>query len=218
VAGLVLAAVGMRPGSPLVLLPERLAYLAQGPLAWSLGWGMWMVCAMALIAFLAGMARRLPEHTLLAHSALVLAIVGGAVDLLCDVINIIVLPALAARGPSWEPMFLTAEHTTFASGLIVANGLYSVSVALLTWCYQGRQGIKAPIVVLGYAVFGFGMLLAVAGFAGSPRLAELATGPTIGLFCVWSVSVARSLENADRVQGARSGAADCRQDGSSPHQ
>jgi hypothetical protein len=47
-------------------------------------------------------------------------------------------------------------------------------------------------VGLGYAVFASGMVLVAAGFLSEPRLAEWATGPTIGLFCVWAVLAARS--------------------------
>jgi hypothetical protein len=35
-----------------------------------------------------------------------------------------------------------------------------------------------------------------AGLLGEPRLAEWATGPTIGMFCVWVVLAARSVEPA----------------------
>jgi hypothetical protein len=48
---LVFAALGMRPGSPLVELPERTAHLARFPAGWSLGWTTWMLCAMVLVAF-----------------------------------------------------------------------------------------------------------------------------------------------------------------------
>src|SRR4029453_17451630 len=59
--GLALAMTGMRPGTPLVPAPERVAYLAARPLLWSLGWATWMLCALALVAFLAALARAVPE-------------------------------------------------------------------------------------------------------------------------------------------------------------
>ena len=63
VGALVGAAVGMRPGSPLVPLDERLEYLAAAPLAWTLAWIAWMLCALALIAFLAAVTARLATLT-----------------------------------------------------------------------------------------------------------------------------------------------------------
>ena len=47
-------------------------------------------------------------------------------------------------------------------------------------------------------VTGFGLLLSAAGFTGVPWHAMWATPPTIGLFCVWVLLVARSLEPAGR--------------------
>jgi hypothetical protein len=59
--GLALAMTGMRPGTPLVPATERVAYLAERPLLWSLGWATWMLCALALVAFLGALARAVPE-------------------------------------------------------------------------------------------------------------------------------------------------------------
>src|SRR5262249_3946456 len=89
VLALILALVGMRPGSPLVELPQRLAYLARSPLGWSLGWGTWMFCTLALIAFFAVLARHLPEHGEVARLAVILAVAGGILDLFCDVVYIV---------------------------------------------------------------------------------------------------------------------------------
>jgi hypothetical protein len=192
VAGLAFAAVGMRPGSALVGLPERRAYLATFPPGWCLGWGVWMLCALALVAFFAVLARRLPEYPDLAGLAVLLAAAGAAVDLFCDAINITVLPRAAAET---EPaLFLLIDRVTFAGGLIVANGLYSIATLLLTIGLARRPGMPRVVPLLGWGVFVFGMVMVVAGFADSARLAELATGPTIILFCAWAVVVARALE------------------------
>ncbi len=191
---LVLALIRIRPGSPLVGLSERAAYLARYPVAWSLGWGSWMLCTLALIAFFAALAERLPERSGMAHLAVVLAAAGGGIDLLCDVIYITVLPALASGDPPPRETFLALEGTAVAGGLVVANGLYALGTLLLTFSLRGRTEIGGLIVATGYGVFGFGMVLVAAGFAHDPWLAVLGTGPTIGLFCLWTVLVARALE------------------------
>jgi hypothetical protein len=201
VAGLAFAALGMAPGTPLVGLDERVSYLAGDPLGWSLGWGTWMLCTLALIAFFAVLARHLPEHRDAARLAIVLAAVGGGVDLLCDVVYIRVLPLIAARySPSAELLFLSVERLAMAGGAIVANGLYSIGTLLLTLCLRRRQGLLPLTVGLGYAVFGFGMLLSAAGFFDETWYLAWATGPTIGSFCLWTLCVARSLGRSPRPQ------------------
>jgi hypothetical protein len=197
VAGLAFAALGMRPGTPLVGLDERLAYLAGYPLGWSLGWGTWMLCTLALIAFFAALARQLPEHADAARLALILAAAGGAVDLFCDAVYITVLPWLAASySPASEWLFRTVERLATAGGTVVANGLYSIGTLLLTLCLRGRKGLVPGTLGLGYAVFGCGMLLTAAGFLHDAWYLALATGPTIGGFCLWVLWVARSVEQA----------------------
>jgi hypothetical protein len=48
--------------------------------------------------------------------------------------------------------------------------------------------------MLGYAVGVAGLLLATTGFTGVPWHSQWAAPPTIGLFCIWVVLVARSVE------------------------
>ena len=190
---LIFALVGLRPGSPLVEVPERMHYLSGHPLAWSLGWGSWMLCTLALIAFFAALAERLPEKPGAARLAVVLAAVGGAIDLFCDVIYITVLPDLASVASPPYPTFLAMERAALAGGLIVANGLYALGTLLLTLCFPGEARGRVLLMGTGYGVFGFGMVLVVAGFANNSQLAALGTGPTIALFCLWTVLAARAI-------------------------
>jgi hypothetical protein len=197
VLALVLALVGLRPGSPLVELPERMDYLAGFPLAWSLGWGSWMLCTLALIAFFAVLAHRLPERAATANLAVILAAAGGGIDLFCDVIYITVLPQLATATPPSRELFLMFERVANAGGLVVANGLYALATLLLTLCLRQPGPRMSLVVGTGYGVFGFGMVLVLAGFLNDAWLAALGTGPTIGLFCVWTVLAARRIEHAE---------------------
>src|SRR5262245_11577186 len=93
--GLVLAGLGMRPGSPLVELAARQEYVAQSPPLWWLGWSIWMLCALALVCFFAALGSRFPERSSTTRLALALAASGAAVDLFCDAIYITVLPTVA---------------------------------------------------------------------------------------------------------------------------
>jgi hypothetical protein len=193
IVGLVLAAIGMQPGSPLVPLDERMAYLATVPFGWTAGWLTWMACALALITFLFGLTGQL-EDDRLARLALAIALVGLGFDLFCDSIYLLVFPELASRGPA---LFLTVERITGIGSLVIANGAYSVSILLITLALRKQRPARWTIWT-GYAVAGFGLLLCVAGFTGVPWHAKWATVPTIGFFCVWAVLAARSVASPVR--------------------
>jgi hypothetical protein len=155
-----------------------------------------MLCTLALIAFFAALAQHLPEQQPLPQLAVVLAAAGGTLDLFCDTLYITVLPMLAAQTPPSEAVFMAVERAANAGGLVVANGLYAVGTLLLTVCLQHRPKRPRWAILVGYAVFGFGMILVVSGFLNEPRLAVLGTGPTIGFYCLWTILVARSINAA----------------------
>jgi hypothetical protein len=191
VAGLALAVVGMRPGTPLVPAADRAAYLAGRPLAWSVGWAAWMLCALALVAFLAVLAQVVPQASAVLGMAVTLAAAGAAIDLTCDTLLITVLPALAVEGPT--PLFLAAERALGAGGVVVANGLYSVAILLASLGLRAAPAVPSVVRALGYATFAAGMLMVAAGFTGDARQLEVATGLTIVPFLAWTLGVARSL-------------------------
>lgn len=199
-AGLVLALVGMRPGSVVVPLEARMAYLAGEPRAWAWGWGVWMLCSLLLVAWLTVLRDLLPERSPAARLALLLAAAGMAVDLLCDVVQIAVLPdvaaraATAARAAAGSPdLFIALERLAFTGGATVANGLYTIAVLLMTLALAGTVGAAARWA--GFATVAAGSAMAVAGLLPSPALLEAATGPTIGFYSVWTVLVARGLRS-----------------------
>jgi hypothetical protein len=189
--GLLLAAGAIAPGSPLAPLEARLAYLAGRPLGWSVGWAAWMLCALALVWLLALLGSYAPERAALASPAVALAAAGAAVDLVCDVLQMLELPRLAAAGPASVPVFLAFEQAAGAGGLIVANGLYSAAVLLIVLALRRR--LPALAFALGIATFLSGMLMVAAGFTADPRLLPVATGATFAAFLAWLVVVTRGL-------------------------
>jgi hypothetical protein len=189
--GLAFAVAALRPGTPIVPPDDRVAYLAQRPLGWSLGWAAWMLCALALVAFLAVLARVVPEPSAALVPAVMLASAGAAVDLVCDTLYITVLPGLAAEGAS--PLFLTVERALGAAGAVVANGLYSVATLVATLALRARPQVPSFVRWLGYLTFAGGMLMVAAGFTGDPEHLQLATGATIVPYMAWTLGVARAL-------------------------
>jgi hypothetical protein len=189
--GLALAVAALRPGTPIVPPAERVAYLAERPLGWTLGWAAWMLCALALVAFLAVLAHVVPEASTVLRTAVMLASAGAAVDLVCDTLYITVLPGLAAAGPT--PLFLTVERALGAGGVVVANGLYTIATLLAALGLRARPEMPPVVTWLGYATFAGGMLMVAAGFTGDPRHLELATGAAILPYMAWTLGVARAL-------------------------
>ena len=189
--GLAFAWFAMRPGSALVPLPERMAYLAGAPSGWAWGWGVWMLCTLLLIAFMAVLRGRLPESSALARIALLTTAAGMAVDLLCDVVQIQVLPLIAAAGPAETTLFLAVERLAFTGGATAANGLYTTGVLLMTLALHDRVSPLARLA--GWVTVAAGYAMALAGLLPSPEMLAISTGPTIGFYSLWTVLVARDL-------------------------
>lgn len=189
--GLAFAWFALRPGSALAPLPERMAYLAGAPPGWTWGWGVWMLCALLLLAFMAVLRGRLPESSALARIALLTTAAGMAVDLLCDVVQIQVLPLIAAAGPSETTLFLAAERLAFTGGATAANGLYTTGVLLVTLALRDRVSPLARLA--GWITVAAGYAMALSGLLPSPVLLAAATGPTIGFYSLWTLLVARDL-------------------------
>ena len=142
-----------------------------------------MVCSLLLLAYVAALRGRLPS--LAADLALTLTAAGVGVDLMCDVVQIRGLPLATAS----EPLFLSLEAVAFTGGATVANGLYTAAVLVLALKLRTGTGARLS----GFATAVFGAAMAVAGLIPSPRLLELATGPTIGFYSLWTILVARDL-------------------------
>lgn len=189
--GLTFAQRAMRLGSPLVPVADRMAYLAGRPPGWAWGWGLWMVCALLLLAYVAALRSRLPGRSLSADLALALTAAGVGVDLLCDVIQIRGLPLAAASGS--EALFLSLEALAFTGGLTAANGLYTAAILLLTLGLGREIGPEARIFGFGTVIFG--TIMAVAGLIPLPSyLLESSTGLTVLLFAMWTLRVAKDLQ------------------------
>lgn len=190
-AGLAIAWFGMRPGSVIAPLAERMAYLAGRPAGWTWGWGVWMLCTLALVAFMAALRPYAGRHPLAAQLALVFTAAGMAADLLTDAIQIQVLPFVAQAGAGAPALFLAFERFALTAGATIANGLYTTGVLLMTAALRGTVGRLAWIA--GWATVAAGALMAVSGLLPAPALLAAATGPTIGFYSVWTLLVARDV-------------------------
>jgi hypothetical protein len=179
-------ALKMRPGTPLVPLEERMTFLAAAPLGWQLGWAVWALAALALLAYFVILSEYLDSPVRRAALACVAAAI--AVDLSCDSLQIVLLP-MAAHGQAG--IFLLIERAVGLLGTLIANGLYTLAAVLVT--FRLRRPIDR---ILGAALGAAGAAMCVGGLLDLPRVIEISTGPTIILYCGWAISLAYSLERA----------------------
>ena len=181
----------VRPAAPFVPLADRLAHLSTSATSFRLAWAVWMLCALALVAFFAAVSELL-AGAWLARLALSLATAGAAVDLLCDLTQAVVLTELAAGGAAPQALFLAMERLASAGGIVVANGLYSLAVLALGHAAASATGSAMPRL-LGLLTFLSGMALAGAGLGESELLLSTSTGATMLGYALWVLSVARAL-------------------------
>ena len=85
------------------------------------------------------------------------------------------------------------ESLAFTGGATVANGLYTAAVLILTLTLRTGSGAR----LAGFATVVFGTAMAVAGMIPSPRLLEIATGPTIVCYSLWTILVARDCRGTE---------------------
>jgi hypothetical protein len=180
-AGLTFAVLTMRPGTPAVPLSARLGYLAARPTGWTIGWLIWIACAVALVLFLWRLARAWPSRS--TWTAAVVASCGALVDVSCDVTYAWVLPAHAGADPAAS--FLLFEHRLGVASLTVANGLYSVAILVAT---VGLPTGASAARALGVLTFLGGLALAGAGVTGDPLQTAGATAITIPAFMAWTLA------------------------------
>jgi len=184
VAGLVFAAATLKPGTPAAPLLERIQYLAARPAGWTAGWLVWILCALALVAFMLLLAR--VQAAPLTTAAAMLAGAGALVDVICDLAYIVVLPARAAGDVS---SFLVFERRLGTASLTGANGLYSLSVLVATLGLPAGARLTRG---LGLLTFVAGLVLAGAGLTGDARHVMVGTALTIPLFLAWSLAASSS--------------------------
>jgi hypothetical protein len=188
IAGLGLAAATMRAGTPLVPLAERLAHLGGSAVGWRIGWCVWMLCALALVALFARARSLVP----MGPSALAVVAIGAAIDLVCDAVQLAVLPHLARTDAL---RFLVFERWAGLGGTVAANGLYAVGTLLLAIATTRTSGRRMPIV-LGGATFLAGVGLALAGAIGEPRAIAWTSGITILAYCGFVLTLPAALERS----------------------
>jgi len=165
------------PGSP----PEaRLAYIASHREAWMVGWLLWQLAALSLIAFYGVLALRFRGVASL--TAMACAAAGLSLDISSEVRYMGVLPEL--RGEA----FLALDRELEVLIGYGANGLYTVALVLLA--IAGWNTLPRISRWLVPAIAASGFALAVASLAHSPRWETITSAVLFPLFTLWIAMVA----------------------------
>ena len=155
------AALVLAPGTPAQGgdLAARMAWIAGHAGQWQAGWAFWFVVTTTFAWSYYALARYLAGPRQWRALAVGLALPAAAIDLVGVVINLAVLPQLAALAPGLaasarEPVALTyLGFETLANALTNATafGLYSVAGLLLLPALFGTPTYPRPVAWLGAA-------------------------------------------------------------------
>ncbi|MEM7307436.1 MAG: hypothetical protein AAF682_12235 [Planctomycetota bacterium] len=183
VAGLSASWFYLRPGSFLVPLEERLAYLGGEPVGWRITWCVWVLCALALSTFARLLARSEPSAR--ARAGVLLVRLAAALDVSLSLVFAFLVPSLYAARPDDA----LAIHRGFELLSVVgANGTYSLGVLVVT---GGLGFASAAARRLAWLTAGSGWLLAAGGALESAPLVAAGTPATILLATAWMLALAR---------------------------
>jgi hypothetical protein len=137
-------------------LRDRLAFLVNHRVLWTLGWFAWTIAALAILYFYFVFAA---AHQRKSHFAVYLTVAALGPDLAAQAIEVGVLPNAA------PDLFLTLHRVAVMLSGYVANGLYSATALMLVWA--ARRAYPAWVSIIGLAVGVFGIALSVAALLDS---------------------------------------------------
>jgi hypothetical protein len=179
----------LRRGLPGFPEAERLAYIQTHRLSWLLGWTVWQVAAVSLLALYVVLALRFSRTApVLCGTALVVAAAGFAMDFSSEARYIAILPEL--HGDAFAALDRELEVLIGYA----ANGLYTLAFALLV--VAGWQELPKLALALAGPVVAAGVALAVASLLHDPRLETITSAILFPLFTLWIVVVARWLRTS----------------------
>jgi hypothetical protein len=177
---LVLMGLVLAPGTEIVTdAAARYRYIAQHHGLWSAGWAVWIAAALTLVGFYAWWATHLPRGWQ-PLAAVALAGAGLLSDVVAESLYIGWFPGdAAAAGPV----------ATFLTGG-VANGLYTLAGAWLTW--QSRT-LPRWARAWAWAIWSAGGLVTAFTLAHLFPGVAVATAVLFVLFCPWIVVTSRRM-------------------------
>jgi hypothetical protein len=147
-------------------LADRLRFVGQKRLLWSLGWLSWTAAAATILNFYSVFAlahRRLGAARVALRSAVLLTVAAVAADWTAQGLEVFLLPGLAAAGNL--PGFLGVHRSAVLLTGCMANGLYTTAAALLLWA--SRRAYPPWVALAGLGVVVGGVALSAGAWGDS---------------------------------------------------
>lgn len=174
----------MRGGLPLDnTVAERIVFIADNGVIWSLSWFTWMLSAIGLFVFCAILADELSKN-FLRTIGIALVGMGIAPDLIAEVIYAFVIPEIIEKqldSNVVEVLEIIAMHLTGYLG----NGLYNLGGLLLTVLAINQGVLKLWIALWGVAAWMLGLMLSLSVAIGSIKATEIFTATAMVLSTTW---------------------------------
>lgn len=166
---------------------ERLAFIQKNPMAWRLGWGLFLPTALAIVLFYRMLANALPAtHRAAGRLAWMLA----AVCALADAASLMQM-IVSAPAATLETLPQIERTYELAAGLGVNLG-YSVAGIILNICCLQTDAIPRRLAWVGLSVWPFGFALSIAAAFGWPLVEAVAAAGTLGCFSLWCFAISRA--------------------------
>lgn len=191
VASVVLV-VWLRPGTEAEPDPaQRLRYIEAHALLWQVGWAMWMMAALSLVAFFVWWNRRIaiPGALVVVDLPIFLAVTGLCFDGSAETLYIF-LPRMIQAEP--ELLHNIQQIASTFSGLC-ANGCYCLCGVLLSAISWNRGILRGWLCRMGFLVWIAGLALSFfAAIRFVPGMIA-STAAAMTLFCPWVILTTRHL-------------------------
>ena len=143
-------------------LSARMHWIATHTLRWQGGWLFWFAVTLSFAWAYFALGRHLNGNPVWRALAGGLAVIAAAVDLVGVLINIVVLPELAASpsmGASSAPLvFAVMEKLAYAATNVTAFGLYSVAGLVLLPAVFSTSSYPRWLAWLGVVEWGVALL------------------------------------------------------------
>lgn len=185
----------MRGGLPLdTTLAERIIFISENTLLWSLSWCVWMASALGLFVFCSILADEL-KPSFLRVIGLAIVAMGIAPDLIAEVLYAFVMPKLIASNVGHNIILTLEVIATHLTGYL-GNGLYNLGGMLLTVIAIRERVVTSWVAVWGVISWTLGLLLSVSVAMGSMKGAEFFTATSMVLSTLWMLIFAYKVLRA----------------------
>ena len=177
----------IQPGLLMGTEVARREFIAAHPVAWQIGWLIWMPASLALVLLFLAWADTL-EFKVWGMMAVALCFAGAIVDWLDETLLVGLVPTLAARAASeafaaslfgwWERYYLVAS-------LGLANGLYSVGGLLLSVLAFKTHGFPRWLAWLSAVTWAFSLAISFFGLLNDRGGIFVVSAVAFALFMPW---------------------------------